>query len=70
MDLQRREMLFATLTTAATASLTADAASPRGAKDAAVNPLAGPSGQPRRPAGENVSIFASRLTMGDSFPYA
>jgi 2-keto-3-deoxy-L-rhamnonate aldolase RhmA len=56
MDLQRREMLFATLTTAATASLTADAASPRGAKDAAVNPLAGPSGQPRKPAGVRLGI--------------
>ncbi len=56
MDLQRREMLFATLTSAAAASLAADAATPRGAKDAAVNPLAGSASQLRKPAGVRLGI--------------
>ena len=55
MNLQRREMLLATLTTAA-ASLSADAAMPRSAKDAAVNPLAGSAIQQGKPQGVRLGI--------------
>lgn len=55
MDLQRREMLLATLTTAAAASLSADAA-PRDAKDTGVNPLAGSAIQPGKPQGVRLGI--------------
>jgi 2-keto-3-deoxy-L-rhamnonate aldolase RhmA len=56
MDFQRREVLLATLTTAATASLSAAAASPRAAKDAAVNPLAGSAARLGKPAGVKLGI--------------
>jgi 2-keto-3-deoxy-L-rhamnonate aldolase RhmA len=56
MDLQRREMLFATLTTAATASFPASRAMPSVAADAAMNPLAGPEGTLRKPAGIRLGI--------------
>jgi 2-keto-3-deoxy-L-rhamnonate aldolase RhmA len=56
MDLQRRELLLATLTSAAAAPLAANAATSRSAKDAAVNPLAGPAGRLSKPAGVRLGI--------------
>jgi 2-keto-3-deoxy-L-rhamnonate aldolase RhmA len=55
MDLQRREMLFAAVTSAAL-PLSADVASPRGTKNTAANPLAGSEGQLRKPAGVRLGI--------------
>jgi 2-keto-3-deoxy-L-rhamnonate aldolase RhmA len=49
-------MLFAALNSAAAVSLSADAAAPRGARNAAVNPLAGSEGQMRKPAGVRLGI--------------
>jgi 2-keto-3-deoxy-L-rhamnonate aldolase RhmA len=56
MDLQRREMLLATLTGAAAVSLSADAVAPRNAKDTAVNPLAGSAIQQGKPQGVRLGI--------------
>src|SRR5688572_19337119 len=57
MDLQRREMLLATLTTAAAAaSLSADASAPRNANDTAVNPLSGSAIQQGKPQGVRLGI--------------
>jgi 2-keto-3-deoxy-L-rhamnonate aldolase RhmA len=56
VNLQRREMLFATLTSAATASLAADAASPRSPREPAVNPLAGSGNPLSKPAGVRLGI--------------
>jgi 2-keto-3-deoxy-L-rhamnonate aldolase RhmA len=49
-------MLLATLTSAATASLPVDAASPRGPREHAVNPLAGSGGPLSKPAGVRLGI--------------
>jgi 2-keto-3-deoxy-L-rhamnonate aldolase RhmA len=56
MDLHRRGVLFAALTSAAAVSLSAEAASPRGTKDSVMNPLAGSEGQLRKPAGVKLGI--------------
>jgi 2-keto-3-deoxy-L-rhamnonate aldolase RhmA len=56
MDLQRREMLLATLTAAAAVSLSAEAATSRGAKDAALNPLYGSANPLRKPAGVRLGV--------------
>lgn len=49
-------MLFATLTSAAAASLPADAAPPRDPRRANVNPLVQSAGEPRQPAGVRLGI--------------
>jgi 2-keto-3-deoxy-L-rhamnonate aldolase RhmA len=56
MDLRRREMLFATVSSAAAVSVSADVASPHDAKRHAVNPLAGSESQLRKPAGVKLGI--------------
>ncbi len=56
MDLQRREILLASLTSAATASLPADAAPLPGARAADVNPLARSTGEQPRPTGVRLGI--------------
>jgi 2-keto-3-deoxy-L-rhamnonate aldolase RhmA len=56
VDLQRREMLFATLASAAAASLPAGAATPRGARGTDVNPLVRSAGELRKPAGVGLGI--------------
>ena len=56
MGLQRREMLLAALTSAAAVSLSAEAATPRGAKDAALSPLSGSASPLRKPAGVRLGI--------------
>jgi 2-keto-3-deoxy-L-rhamnonate aldolase RhmA len=56
VDLRRREMLFATVSSAAAVSLSAEAGSPRAAKESVVNPLAGSESQLRKPAGVKLGI--------------
>jgi 2-keto-3-deoxy-L-rhamnonate aldolase RhmA len=49
-------MLFATVSSAAAVSLSAEAGSPRAAKESVVNPLAGSESQLRKPAGVKLGI--------------
>jgi 2-keto-3-deoxy-L-rhamnonate aldolase RhmA len=56
MDLRRREMLLVTLTTAAAASLPADAAAPADPRDTAVDPLAGSAIQQGKRRGIRLGI--------------